>query len=633
MNENTSPPPPGDFTPPVSSFTGPIAELVGHGMLTPPSRPGLLATLDEFEIVRILGAGGMGIVLLARDAKTGAQAALKMVRPELVSDPQVVHRFLKEAGHQQRLKHRNVVEVLTVRDRERGPYFAMPFFEHGSLAKKIRPGEPLEAGLALDFAIQIAEALQYAHRRGIIHRDLKPANILLTGDRKACLGDFGLARTLFNDTIIDLDNQQCEGTAPYMSPGVAAGNVEDTRCDIYGFGALLYEMLTGEPPYKGRTTKEIREQIIAHAPPAILDLNPKADPGLVAIAETAMARELRDRYADISDVLADLNRVREGKAPAGAGGALRDSLKKARATSAPVWVPALVLLLALVGWALWRGQSAKQRATSPSVTATNLAAAKPGPPDAGGTNRVAATQPVTPQSAGSNISGVAIPAAVARTNAVPRAAVDFVRAALQPYGTWLDVAPYGLCWRPTAAVTDRNWRPYAEQGRWIYTQYGWHWHSDYSWGQIAFHYGRWTQSNGAWVWVPGYDWAPAWVCWREAEGFLGWAPLPPDAAFSAGVGLVWNGKAAADSGFGLGPAAFTFVACEHFRDRGFRGVMAPRDQVETLFKDSAIKNGYRLENSRLAVEGPGREHVAAVTRREVKIESAVIRELPGQDGH
>ena len=158
-----------------------------------------------------------------------------------------------------------------------GSYFVMPYFERGSLASRIQPGRALEPSTDFGHRLQIAEGLRYAHQRGIIHRDLKPANVLLEANDRACLADFGLARTMFNDTIMDVESQQCEGTAPYMSPAVAAGIAEDTRCDIYAFGALLYEMLTGEPPYKGQNTKEIQKQILAGPPKPITDLNPKAD--------------------------------------------------------------------------------------------------------------------------------------------------------------------------------------------------------------------------------------------------------------------------------------------------------------------------------------------------------------------
>ncbi len=623
MNEDAS-------KPPVSSFAGPIAELVGHGMLSPPSRPGLLATLDDFEVVRILGGGGMGVVLLARDVKSGAQAAIKMIRPELLSDQQIVHRFLKEAGHLQRLKHKNIIEVSAVQDREQGPYFVMPYFEQGSLAKRIRPGEPLETGLILDIAAQICEALQFAHRRGIIHRDLKPANILLTADRKACLADFGLARTVFNDTIIDVDNQQCEGTAPYMSPGVAAGNAEDTRCDIYGFGALLYEMLTGDPPYKGRTTKEIREQILAKAPPAILELSPKADRGLVTIAEAATARELRDRYADIGDVLADLNRVKDGKSPFGTHGGLRGNLEKARNPRTVVW---MLLALAAIGGAIWALSRAKTATvTTNTVVLASNAVAPPATP-------VSSVTPTVPSNNAEAMiqTNPPVPPApapiVAKVTSPPPGAFERIHDMLAPYGTWLEIAPYGQCWRPTAALTDHQWRPYTEMGHWVYTDSGWFWRSDYSWGQITFHYGRWFQNEGRWVWMPGYDWAPAWVCWREAEGYLGWAPLPPDAKFQAGAGLIWDGKAAMNSDFGLGAEAFTFVTNDHFWDHNLRDALATGDRADGIFKNSVVKNGYRMEQGKFIVEGPGRDHIATVTQHDIKVESGVVWDVKTLTGN
>ena len=354
---------PSGFAPPVSAFTGPVAELIAQRMLTPPPRPGLLAVLDHFEILRILGGGGMGIVLLARDTRTGRDMAVKLVKPELVMNQEVVHRFLKEAGHLKKLRHTNIVPVDEISDKPEAPYFVMPYFEKGSLANRIKPGQPLDTGTVLDMAAQVAEGLSFAHRSGIIHRDLKPANILVASDH-VCLGDFGLARTVFNDSIVDVERQQLEGTAPYMSPAVAAGDAEDTRCDIYSFGALLYEMLTGRPPYQGRSTKEILNKIIAGPPPSITSLNPAADRGLVAVAEKAMARELRDRYADMRDILKDLQQIREGKRPdaVGKGGHLAKNLLIA---GAPV---ALVIIILLI-WML-EGKNTKSAITVQQPTTT-----------------------------------------------------------------------------------------------------------------------------------------------------------------------------------------------------------------------------------------------------------------------
>jgi serine/threonine protein kinase len=352
----------GSPMPPVSVFAGPIAELVGHRLLSPPTRPGLLASLARFEVVRVLGGGGMGVVVLARDADKGTDVAIKLIRPELVSAQRMVHRFVKEAGHLQKLKHPNVVPVLEVSDRPEGPYFVMPYFERGSLANRIRPGEPMEADAILDIARQVADGLGFAHRHGIIHRDLKPANILLGADGKSCLADFGLARTMFNDTLLDVESGQMEGTAPYMSPGVAAGNAEDTRCDIYAFGALLYEMLTGEPPYAGRDTNDIRKQILAGPPKPIRVRNPLADAGLVTVAEGAMARELRDRYADMADVLADLDRIKAGKAAVGPHGITN----RVKQIPFSLWIPAGLAMIALGLWLLWSGSTQKAPVTSPA---------------------------------------------------------------------------------------------------------------------------------------------------------------------------------------------------------------------------------------------------------------------------
>ena len=312
-------------------------------MLSPPPRPGLLAVLDHFEILRILGGGGMGIVLLARNSRNGRDVAVKLVKSDIVTNQQVVHRFVKEAGHLKRLRHTNIVPVDEISERPEAPYFVMPYFDKGSLANRIKPGQPLDKDTILDIAMQVAEGLSFAHRSGIIHRDLKPANILVGANDRICIADFGLARTVFNDTIVDVESRQLEGTAPYMSPAVAAGDAEDTRCDIYSFGALLYEMLTGHPPYKGRSTKEILNQVLAGPPRPIASLNPQADRGLVAVAEKAMARELRNRYADMRDILHDLQQIKDGKEP-GTDATPTHTILKYVLGLAPVCVVAIALL-------------------------------------------------------------------------------------------------------------------------------------------------------------------------------------------------------------------------------------------------------------------------------------------------
>ena len=160
--------------PPVSAFAGPVGELISQRMLSPPDRPGLLAALDHFEIVNVIGRGGMGVVLRGRDRQGGQDVAIKLVKSDLLNNPDVVRRFLKEANHLQKLRHTNIVPVLEISERAQGPYFVMPFFEKGSLANLLTPGKPFDTASIVDIGAQVADGLSFAHRRGIIHRDLKP---------------------------------------------------------------------------------------------------------------------------------------------------------------------------------------------------------------------------------------------------------------------------------------------------------------------------------------------------------------------------------------------------------------------------------------------------------------------------
>lgn len=297
-----------------------VQELLESGMVDPPLNSEMAASLGRFHILHDLGKGGMGIVLLAYDPQADQRVALKMMKPDSARSPLEVRRFLREAGHMSRLKHANILRVLEVIDRPQGPCFVMPYFPEGSLAGRLVEWKSLAPRTILHIASRIAKALDYAHKRGLIHRDLKPANVLMDLQGDPHVADFGLARTLFNDSLIDVGHPAWIGTPVYMSPGVARGELEDTRCDIYSFGALLREMLTGEPPYLNGSPREIVRDILAGPPRPILELNPHAHPGLAAIADGAMARELRYRYAEMADVVADLDRVQHGREPLGPHG-------------------------------------------------------------------------------------------------------------------------------------------------------------------------------------------------------------------------------------------------------------------------------------------------------------------------
>ena len=225
-----------------------------------------------------------------------------------------------------------------------------------------------------------------------------------------------------------------------------------------------------------------------------------------------------------------------------------------------------------------------------------------------------ATPPLTPP------PGNTPPTVGAPPPGQPVASFDSFQAQLSPYGNWIQVPGYGLCWQPSVAISDPVWRPYLDSGHWIYTDDGWYWQSDYPWGDIAFHYGRWFRLNGIWTWLPGYNWAPAWVTWREADGYSGWAPLPPAAVYRPGVGLYYDGRVAVDVDFGLGPDDFTFVPYGHFWDHHLRPFFVPRDRDDFFFHHSRVMNGYRMDHGHFRVEGLGRDHMFGVTHHDFRIE-------------
>ena len=321
-SEDTMPgthPPTDRHAPAASVIATEDAELLQHAGVRAPSQLGSLGRIGKFEIVKAIGQGGMARVYLATEPVTGTSVALKMLHEELAQDPRVVKRFLAEARHMYELSHPNILKVLEVSGPEDGVFFVMPLARGDSLDQKIGPNGMSEEDI-LDICTQVAEGLTYAHSKGLLHRDLKPANILLDGEGRAMIADFGLVRPFFNDTMIDVTKTRPEGTPAYMSPRVAAGQAEDTRADIYAFGALMYEMITGHPPYTGRDPMAVLDAIIAAPPEPLASAKPEASAGLVAITEFCMARELRDRYASMSDVLDDLNKLKTGQAPRGSHG-------------------------------------------------------------------------------------------------------------------------------------------------------------------------------------------------------------------------------------------------------------------------------------------------------------------------
>jgi len=202
--------------------------------------------------------------------------------------------------------------------------------------------------------------------------------------------------------------------------------------------------------------------------------------------------------------------------------------------------------------------------------------------------------------------------------------------ALSPYGTWANLEGYGPCWQPTVVVLNPAWQPYYNCGRWVWTDCGWYWLSDYSWGWAPFHYGRWfCHGRLGWCWAPDQVWGPSWVCWRHTAGYCGWAPLPPATSFTAGVGVTFHGaRVKHGEDYGLGPDHYRFVAWSHFGDHNFHHERMPRELHERLFHDSVASTAIRGEGQKVVNDGLPPERVAAATHAPVR--TMELRQAPGR---
>ena len=187
---------------------------------------------------------------------------------------------------------------------------------------------------------------------------------------------------------------------------------------------------------------------------------------------------------------------------------------------------------------------------------------------------------------------------------------------LAPYGNWLDVDGYGLCWQPTVVVINPTWRPYCHGGRWLYTDCGWYWMSSYSWGWAPFHYGRWfCHARRGWCWAPGNVWGPSWVTWRYGGNYCGWAPLPPAAGFTAGIGLTYHG-ARVHSGFtfGLGVDSFSFVAAADFNNHRLDNCAVPRHRAPHVYGQTVPLAAIDGSHSRVVNHGIPAARMASASR-------------------
>jgi serine/threonine protein kinase/formylglycine-generating enzyme required for sulfatase activity/predicted esterase len=273
-----------------------------------PQTPEAVAEAFHYRVLKTLGQGGGGVAYLAEDVRLRRTVVLKFLAYELASDARARQRFLREARLASSLDHPNVCAIHEINETGEFSFIVMQYAE-GQTLKQLINNRPLDLEVAFPIALQIADALQTAHERGIIHRDIKPGNVVVNDNGRVKVLDFGLAKSIAQETsdangeTVDITQQGAVlGTPAYMSPEQAQGHRADPRSDIFSFGILLYEMLSGRKPFEGRSQPETMNAVINTPHTPVHSLNQEMPAELSAIIDRALAKEPAERYQSVREM-------------------------------------------------------------------------------------------------------------------------------------------------------------------------------------------------------------------------------------------------------------------------------------------------------------------------------------------
>ena len=335
--------------------------------------------LGPYEIQSPLGAGGMGEVYRARDTRLDRDVAIKVLPQHLSADGKFRERFEREARAISSLKHPNICTLYDIGQQDGVDYLVLEYLEGESLAERLQRG-PLPIEQVLTYGIQMADALERAHRQGVVHRDLKPGNAMLTKDGLKLL-DFGLAKPMAGAALassalgamtVSQEHRPLTaegtivGTFQYMAPEQLEGKEADPRSDLFAFGCVLYEMAAGRRPFDGKTQASVVASILASDPPPISSQQPLTPPAFERVVKTCIAKDPEERWQTAHDVKLQLKWIAEGGSQAGVAVPVSEHRKRREWTA---WGVAVALLLLALGGggAYWRLASAPQQVVRSAI--------------------------------------------------------------------------------------------------------------------------------------------------------------------------------------------------------------------------------------------------------------------------